>query len=199
MDCYLTRNPEDFQILFHPVFEFLNQTPDRVPLTDWYDTITARQVGFQSRSVVGGVYMKLLANPGLWEKWVAGQAIQRWANNSRTLMVDNHQRPASFTEFAEEEIHLAQRRSSPIRLNRVRLNHLQRLCSYPEGRVGTVAAPLLPDGPLSKWLLQRDSIDESVIAWLYLRRREHQSLFRELPFDRLVAAEHLDRLDLRWV
>jgi len=67
----LARNPADFQLLVHPVFEFLNQTPDRVPMTDWYDTISAREVSFQARSVVGGVYIKVLADPQLWSKWVA--------------------------------------------------------------------------------------------------------------------------------
>ncbi len=67
----LATNPEDFQAFVHPVFEFLNNTPDRVPMTDWYDTITARQVGFQARSVVGGVYIKMLADPQLWDKWAS--------------------------------------------------------------------------------------------------------------------------------
>jgi hypothetical protein len=67
----LARNPADFQAMIHPIFEFLNHTPDRVPMTDWYDTVSAREVGFQARSVVGGVYIKLLANPELWSKWVA--------------------------------------------------------------------------------------------------------------------------------
>jgi hypothetical protein len=67
----LARNPEDFKAITHPVFEFLNHTTDRVPMTDWYDTVSARQVGFQARSVVGGVYIKLLAEPELWSKWVA--------------------------------------------------------------------------------------------------------------------------------
>jgi hypothetical protein len=66
----LARNPADFKAIIHPIFEFLNQTPDRVPMTDWYDTVSARQVGFQARSVVGGVYIKLLADPDLWRKWV---------------------------------------------------------------------------------------------------------------------------------
>ena len=40
-------------------------------MTDWYDTVSTRAVGFQARSVVGGVYIKVLANPELWSKWVA--------------------------------------------------------------------------------------------------------------------------------
>jgi hypothetical protein len=71
----LAANPEDFQTLVHPVFRFLNETPDRVPMTDWYETITAHQVGFQARSVVGGVYIRMLADPAMWRKW-AGAAAQ---------------------------------------------------------------------------------------------------------------------------
>ena len=66
----LATKPEDFQTIVHPIFQFLNQTPDRVPMTDWYDTVSAHQVGFQARSVVGGVYIKMLADPQLWSKWV---------------------------------------------------------------------------------------------------------------------------------
>jgi hypothetical protein len=59
-------------MLVHPVSEFLNHAPDRVPMTDWYDMITAKQVGFQARSVVGGVYIKMLADSAHWKKWAAG-------------------------------------------------------------------------------------------------------------------------------
>lgn len=71
----LARNQNDFQIFVHPIYKFLNETPDRVPMTDWYDTITGKQVGFQARSVVGGVYIKMLADPQLWHKWAAGQVM----------------------------------------------------------------------------------------------------------------------------
>ena len=65
----LATRPTDFQAFIHPVFQFLNQTPDRVPMTDWYDTVTARHVGFQARSVVGGVYIKMLSDEAMWQKW----------------------------------------------------------------------------------------------------------------------------------
>ena len=65
----LARNEGDFQAFVHPIKAFVNDTMPRVPLTDWYDTLTARQIHFQARSVVGGVYMKMLADPQLWKKW----------------------------------------------------------------------------------------------------------------------------------
>jgi len=56
----LTGRAEDFAALVDPVFDFLNETPDRVPMTDWYGTRDGRKVGFQARSVVGGVFLKML-------------------------------------------------------------------------------------------------------------------------------------------
>jgi hypothetical protein len=56
----LADDPSDFNALAAPVHKFLNETPDRVPMTDWYGTKTGKQVGFQARSVVGGVFIKML-------------------------------------------------------------------------------------------------------------------------------------------
>jgi hypothetical protein len=60
---------EDFDRLVDPVYDFLNKTPDRVPMTDWYWASDGRKVGFQARPVVGGVFIKMLADPALRAKW----------------------------------------------------------------------------------------------------------------------------------
>ena len=72
----LASNQDDFKALVSPIFHFLDKTPERIPMTDWYDTISAKHPGFQARSVVGGVYIKMLADPQMWSKWVSRSATQ---------------------------------------------------------------------------------------------------------------------------
>jgi glutaminase A-like protein/uncharacterized protein DUF5127/uncharacterized protein DUF4964 len=67
----LASSPDDFNALVSPIFHFLDKTPERIPMTDWYDTISAKHPGFQARSVVGGVYIKMLADPQMWGKWAS--------------------------------------------------------------------------------------------------------------------------------
>jgi hypothetical protein len=65
----LTGSHTDFEALVAPIFDFLNATPNRVPMTDWYWTHDATKTGFQARSVVGGVFLRLLYDDGVWKKW----------------------------------------------------------------------------------------------------------------------------------
>jgi hypothetical protein len=70
----LASTPEQFNAIVDPVYKWTNETPTRVPLTDWYDTKNGKQIGFQARSVVGGVFVKALADKSLTEKW-RGKAV----------------------------------------------------------------------------------------------------------------------------
>jgi hypothetical protein len=63
----LTGRQEDFDALIAPLAVWLDNTPARVPLSDWFDTTTGRQTavgGFRARSVVGGIFIKLLLDRG---------------------------------------------------------------------------------------------------------------------------------------
>jgi hypothetical protein len=65
----MAETPAQFETFIKPISKWINETPARVPLTDWYDTVTGKQEAFQARSVVGGVYIKALANRDLAAKW----------------------------------------------------------------------------------------------------------------------------------
>jgi hypothetical protein len=67
----MATDPRDSNAIMDAIARWISATPDRVPLSDWYETKTARHVGFQARSVVGGVYIKALADKQLAEKWQA--------------------------------------------------------------------------------------------------------------------------------
>jgi len=67
----LTQNRADFEALIDPIYTFLNETPDRSPMTDWYQTKTAKKVGFTARPVVGGVFAQLLYDKAVWQKWAS--------------------------------------------------------------------------------------------------------------------------------
>ena len=49
-----------FDLVCEAITNMLNETTDRVPMTDWYDTNTAEYRAFINRSVVGGLFINLL-------------------------------------------------------------------------------------------------------------------------------------------
>lgn len=53
---------EAFEALVKPVYRHAHETASRVPLNDFYDSNTGIRENFKARSVVGGFYMKLLAD-----------------------------------------------------------------------------------------------------------------------------------------
>ena len=56
----LANDTATFQKFINPLYGYVTETPDRVPMSDWYETPNATQVGFQARSVVGGYFIKML-------------------------------------------------------------------------------------------------------------------------------------------
>jgi hypothetical protein len=60
----LASNPDDFHDMIHRLVVWADETPSRVPTTDYYDTVSGKEIAFQARSVVGGVFIKaLMASP----------------------------------------------------------------------------------------------------------------------------------------
>ncbi|HSY44278.1 MAG TPA: DUF4965 domain-containing protein [Candidatus Acidoferrum sp.] len=67
----LTQNRDDVEDLASRVVNFLNATPDRTPMSDWYQTKTAQRVGFDARPVVGGVFIQMLYDKPVWQKYAS--------------------------------------------------------------------------------------------------------------------------------
>ena len=57
----MAKDKKQFVKFVEPVWTYINETESRVPISDWSDTKTARMVGFKARSVIGGYWMRVLA------------------------------------------------------------------------------------------------------------------------------------------
>jgi hypothetical protein len=68
----LAKSQDEFEAFVHPAYLFAHETPMRVPLADGHWTEDAKQRNkAQARSVVGGVFLKLLYDEGVWKKWAS--------------------------------------------------------------------------------------------------------------------------------
>jgi hypothetical protein len=67
----LTGSREDFEALASPVYDFLCATPDRVAFSDFYWTTDATDAGMHARPVIGGVFLRLLYDKAVWQKWAS--------------------------------------------------------------------------------------------------------------------------------
>ncbi len=65
----LAADPVQWRDLMGRLVQWIDTSASRVPTTDYYDTETGRQVAFQARSVVGGIFVKALMNPEAAHTW----------------------------------------------------------------------------------------------------------------------------------
>lgn len=56
----LADDQKSFDQLIDPLHRYATETPNRVPMSDWYGTKDAVKLNFQARSVVGAYFIKLL-------------------------------------------------------------------------------------------------------------------------------------------
>ncbi len=60
----MTASKTEFKKFIEPLWDFYNETPDRVPMTDWYDTVSGMLIGFIHRTVQGGLFIKMVSDSG---------------------------------------------------------------------------------------------------------------------------------------
>jgi len=56
----MAKTQSEFKKFITPLWNFYNETPDRLVMTDWYDTVSGTQIGFIHRTVQGGLFIKML-------------------------------------------------------------------------------------------------------------------------------------------
>lgn len=69
---------EEFQSYMTPMWNYVNETPTRVPLSDLHNAVTGERHGFMARPVVAGYWMKVLM-----EKYLNGE-LTSGIHNART-------------------------------------------------------------------------------------------------------------------
>ncbi len=65
----LSGRRDDFDAIIAPLHRFLDETPDRIPFTDWYWADNGRFRGFIARSVVGAVFLPMLYDKDVVAKY----------------------------------------------------------------------------------------------------------------------------------
>ena len=56
----LSSDPAVFEQYVNTLWSAYHKSPSRVPMTDWYSTVTSMQIAFQNRTVLGGLWIRLL-------------------------------------------------------------------------------------------------------------------------------------------
>lgn len=77
----LADNQADFEAIISPIYDYLDHTTVRDPISDSYMTDTLLRGGMHARPVVGGFFIKMLTDRGMWKKWASGDTtkVGGWA------------------------------------------------------------------------------------------------------------------------
>lgn len=72
---------EERDLLLNPLYKMVNESPTRLPLTDYFNTDTGTIAEFYARSVIGGVWLPLVLEPAIANKWATRNPskINQWS------------------------------------------------------------------------------------------------------------------------
>ena len=71
---FLQLRSELWKAIVSPIYDYLSATTARDPLADSYETDNVRSGGMHARPVVGGIFIKILADRAIWKKWASGDS-----------------------------------------------------------------------------------------------------------------------------
>lgn len=69
----MAESDKDFRAFVDPLYEYVNRTTKRVVFTDLYHADNPDSGWLHARPVIGGIYMKMLSDAVMWNKWARGK------------------------------------------------------------------------------------------------------------------------------
>lgn len=77
----MAEKQDDFEAFISPMYDYFNETDKRDPLADSYQTDNVHSDGMHARPVIGGLFIKMLADQAVWRKWARAdqQKVGGWA------------------------------------------------------------------------------------------------------------------------
>ena len=85
----LSKDKQQEDAIYAKLYKFANESPDRVPFSDFYDSSNGHVLGFRARPVLGGIYIRALLDnptvPGFFQKYKSPSKRYGRVNKCNTL------------------------------------------------------------------------------------------------------------------